>query len=100
MMSIAYDYSREAVAPVATSSPALLLIDGRQVPVRSGRSFKTLNPATERVIATVAEGNEADVDSRGRRRGEPSKVRGGPCGASERGQILLRLVELDEAARR
>jgi aldehyde dehydrogenase (NAD+) len=61
-MSIAYDYSREAVAPVSTSKPRLLLIDGRQVPSRSGRSFKTLNPATEQVIATVAEGNEADVD--------------------------------------
>jgi hypothetical protein len=84
-MSIAYDYSREAVAPVATSKPRLLLIDGRQVPSRSGRSFKTLNPATERVIATVAEGNEADT-SPSPPRGEPSKVRGGPCARRNAGK--------------
>ena len=61
MMSIAYDYSRE-VPPVSAAKPRLLLIDGQHVPSASGRTFKTLNPATEQVIATVAEGNEADVD--------------------------------------
>src|SRR4029077_17478150 len=39
MMSVAYDYSRETVAPVSSSKPRLLLIDGRQVPSLSGRSF-------------------------------------------------------------
>jgi aldehyde dehydrogenase (NAD+) len=94
MMSVSYSYSREAVASVSGSKPRLLLIDGQQVPSLSGRSFKSLNPATEQVIATVAEGNEADVDfavAAARRAFE------GPwrtMRASERGQILLRLVEL------
>ena len=59
-MSIAYDYSRETVAPVSASKPQLLLIDGQRVPSASGRTFKSLNPATEQVIATIAEGNEAE----------------------------------------
>src|SRR5215469_7279290 len=82
MMSIAYDYSHDAM-PVAAAKPKLLLIDGQHVPSLSGRTFKTLNPATEQVIATVAEGNEADVE-------RPWRT----MRASERGQILLRLVEL------
>ena len=62
MMSIAYDYEREAMPAIASAKPRLLLIDGRHVPSASGRTFKTFNPANEQVIATVAEGNEADVD--------------------------------------
>ena len=93
MMSIAYDYSRE-VPPVSAAKPRLLLIDGQHVPSASGRTFKTLNPATEQVIATVAEGNEADVD---RAVAAARRAFEGPwrtMRASERGQILLRLVDL------
>src|ERR1700730_1984778 len=39
-----------------------LLIDGKRVPALSGRYFETLNPATEQVIARVAEADAADVD--------------------------------------
>ena len=51
-----------AAPELPSPSRKLLLIDGRRVPSVSGRTFKTLNPATEQVIATVAEGNEVDVD--------------------------------------
>ncbi len=61
-MSIAYDYSREVTPPVLAAKPQLLLIDGQRLPSASGLTFKTLNPATEQVITTIAEGNEADVD--------------------------------------
>src|SRR6195952_5277886 len=94
MMSIAYDYSREATPSVSISKTRLLLIDGQQVASASGRSFKTLNPATEQVIATVAEGNEVDVD---RAVAAARRAFAGPwrtMRASERGQILLRLVDL------
>lgn len=39
-----------------------LLIGGRWVPAISGKTFETVNPATERVLAHVAEGDKADVD--------------------------------------
>jgi len=94
MMSIAYDYDREAIPAIAPAKPQLLLIDGRHVPSASGRTFKTLNPANEQVIATVAEGNAADVD---RAVAAARRAFEGPwrsMRASERGQILLRLAEL------
>src|ERR1700738_3570760 len=94
MMSIAYDYASEATPLTSLSKPRLLLIDGQHVPSASGRMFNTLNPATEQVIATVAEGNEIDVD---RAVAAARRAFEGPwrtMRASERGQILLRLVDL------
>src|ERR1700738_3624494 len=61
MMSVAYDFAHSPAAEFM-SRPQHLLIDGRRVPASSGRTFKSLNPATGQVIAPVAEGNEADVD--------------------------------------
>jgi aldehyde dehydrogenase (NAD+) len=93
-MTIAYDYALKTKPIVAAPSPRLLLIDGQRVPSLSGRSFKTFNPATEQVIATVAEGNEADVD---RAVAAARRAFEGPWGrmrAAERGHILYRLVEL------
>src|ERR1700744_63573 len=94
MMSIAYDYTHETTPPIAASKAKLLLIDGQRVPSVSGRTFQTLNPATEQVIATIAEGNEADVDravaaARRAFEGPWSRMR-----AAERGPILFSLVEL------
>src|ERR1700675_1170958 len=94
MMSIAYDYRSEATPLTSVAKPRLLLIDGQHVPSASGRSFKTLNPATEQVITTVAEGNAVDVD---RAVAAARRAFEGPwrtMRASERGQILLRLVDL------
>ena len=98
-MSIAYDFADFAVSAAAEfmARPQHLLIDGRRVPSASGRTFKSLNPATGQVIATVAEGNEADVAhavAAARRAFE------GPwrtMRAAERGQILLRWAELLKA---
>lgn len=92
MMSIAY-HTRIA-GPASAPTHKRLLIDGRHVESVSGRSFKTLNPATEQVIATIAEGNAADVDravaaARRAFEGAWSTMR-----PAERGQILFRLVEL------
>jgi acyl-CoA reductase-like NAD-dependent aldehyde dehydrogenase len=39
-----------------------LLIDGKAVDAASGKSFKTLNPATGETLAAVAEADSADVD--------------------------------------
>jgi aldehyde dehydrogenase (NAD+) len=94
MMSIAYDYSREAAPAISAGKPKLLLIDGQHVPSLSGHAFKTLNPATEQVIATIAEGDADDVD---RAVAAARRAFEGPwrtMRASERGQILLRLVDL------
>ena len=93
-MSIAYDYSRLPPSAQFLAKPQQLLIDGRKVPAASGRSFKSVNPATEQVIATVAEGNEVDVD---RAVAAARRAFEGPwrtMRAAERGQILLKWAEL------
>ncbi|UFW53837.1 MULTISPECIES: aldehyde dehydrogenase family protein [Bradyrhizobium] len=92
-MSVAYDFAHSP-ATEFMARPQHLLIDGRRVPAASGRSFKSLNPATGQVIAIIAEGGEADVEhavAAARRAFE------GPwrtMRASERGQILLRWADL------
>jgi aldehyde dehydrogenase (NAD+) len=94
MMSIAYDFTPETAAGEFLRKPHQLLIDGHRVPSSSGRTFKSLNPATEEVIATIAEGNEADVD---RAVAAARRAFEGPwrtMRAAERGNLLLKWAEL------
>src|ERR1700744_4901963 len=94
MMSIAYDLTPETAASEFLAKPQGLLIAGKRVASASGRMFKSLNPATEEVIATVAEGNEADVD---RAVAAARRAFEGPwrtMRAAERGHILLKWAEL------
>jgi acyl-CoA reductase-like NAD-dependent aldehyde dehydrogenase len=42
--------------------PKRLLIGGKWVAAKSGKTFETVNPANEEVLAMVAEGDKADVD--------------------------------------
>jgi aldehyde dehydrogenase (NAD+) len=71
-----------------------LLIDGKRVPAASGRSFLTLNPATERPIAEVAEGDAEDVDRAVRSARAAFEGAWGHMRAADRGRLLLRLAEL------
>ena len=71
-----------------------LLIGGKHVPAESGCYFESLNPATEEVIAQVAEGDAADIDAAVR---SARAALDGPWSrmkASERGQALFRWAEL------
>jgi acyl-CoA reductase-like NAD-dependent aldehyde dehydrogenase len=43
-------------------SPKKLLINGKWVTAKSGRTFESINPANEEVLALIAEGDKADVD--------------------------------------
>lgn len=45
-----------------SKKPLKLLIGGQWVSAVSGKTFETFNPATGEAIATVAEGDKADVD--------------------------------------
>ncbi|HEY1776449.1 MAG TPA: aldehyde dehydrogenase family protein [Solirubrobacteraceae bacterium] len=44
------------------SNPGKLLIDGEWAPAASGRTFETINPATEERLAEVAHGEKEDID--------------------------------------
>jgi aldehyde dehydrogenase (NAD+) len=72
-------------------------IGGNWVPAASGKTFETINPATEEVIATVAEGDSADVDQaveaarEALEHGEWSKM-----DARDRGRLMYKLADLIE----
>ena len=72
-----------------------LLIDGQWRDAVGGRTFATVNPATEEEIAQVAEGDAADVDLavKAARRAFDS----GPwrkMDARDRGRLINRLADL------
>jgi aldehyde dehydrogenase (NAD+) len=71
-----------------------LLINGERVWATSRRSFATVNPATEQVIAIVAEADATDIDVAVRAAGAAFEGAWGQMRASERGRLLLRLADL------
>jgi aldehyde dehydrogenase (NAD+) len=82
--------------PYADGSFKKMLIDGKWVPSVSGKTFESRNPATGELLATVAEGDAADIDlavkaARRAFEGPWSKVK-----PFERQAILLRLADLVE----
>jgi acyl-CoA reductase-like NAD-dependent aldehyde dehydrogenase len=54
--------SAEQQADTFVRSPHKLLIDGDWVEAASRRTFQTLNPATEEVLAEIAHGDAEDID--------------------------------------
>src|ERR1700677_4342242 len=51
-----------ATIDVLRDSPKKLLINGKWVAAKSGKTFESINPANEEVLALIAEGDKADVD--------------------------------------
>lgn len=72
-------------------------IGGQWIPAVSGKSFNTVNPATEEVICEVAEGDKQDVDAavaaarKAFEEGEWSKM-----DARDRGRLMYKLADLME----
>ncbi len=86
-----------SVTEFLRSSPRKLLIGGKWVAAQSGKVFETVNPATEEVLALVAEGDKADVDEavKAARRA----FENGPwakMGPHERTRYLLKIADLIE----
>ena len=71
-----------------------LLIGGERVSPRSGRYFQTLDPASERVIAEVAEADAADIDAAVASSRRAFEGDWGSLRPAERGAALLRLADL------
>lgn len=91
----------DTLAPV---KPGRLIINGEAVDAASGATFNTINPATEEIITTVAEGGAEDVDravkaARAALEGPWAKMK-----AIDRSRVLWKLGDLilqnaDELAR-
>ncbi|MEM8678242.1 MAG: aldehyde dehydrogenase family protein [Planctomycetota bacterium] len=76
-------------------------INGQFVDAASGKTFETINPANEEVLAHVAEGDREDVDRAAQ--AARKALDEGPWGrmdARERGRLMMRLAQLmrDDAA--
>ena len=79
------------------SQPRPMLIGGDWVFAQSGKMFRTTNPATEEVLAEIAEGDAADVDravAAARAALESPDWKRMP--PSVRGQLMYRLADLIE----
>ena len=79
------------------SSPKKLLIGGKWVPAKSGKTFETINPANEEVLALIAEGDKTDVDEAvkaARKAFEEGKW--SSITPHQRTRYLLRIAELIE----
>jgi acyl-CoA reductase-like NAD-dependent aldehyde dehydrogenase len=77
--------------------PKQLLVGGKWVPSKSGKTFETINPANEEVLALAAEGDKADVDEavkvarKAYEEGKWSKI-----GPHQRARYLLKIADLIE----
>jgi aldehyde dehydrogenase (NAD+) len=72
-------------------------IGGQWVPAASGKTFETVNPATEEVIADVAAGDAADVDLAAK--AARKAFESGPWAkmdARDRGRLINKLADLIE----
>jgi aldehyde dehydrogenase (NAD+) len=75
-----------------------LLIDGQWRDSASGKTFETVNPATEEVIAKVAEGDAADIDlavKAARKAFDTGPWR--KLDARDRGRLMYKLADLIES---
>ena len=88
--------------PNLISNPTIrqtqIFVDGQWIPAQSGKTFNTINPSNEEVIAQVAEGDVADVaravEAARRAFDEGPWPR---LNARERGKIIHRLCDLIDA---
>ena len=54
--------AKTAAREFLKDGPRKLLIGGKWIGAKSGKTFETINPANEEVLGLVAEGDKADVD--------------------------------------
>ncbi|HVA47511.1 MAG TPA: aldehyde dehydrogenase family protein [Pirellulales bacterium] len=90
-----------ATKPEKKSQPKVkhteCFIGGKWVPAASGKAFETINPATEEVIAQVAEGDAEDVDAAVA--AARDALENGPWStmdARDRGRLIYKLADLME----
>jgi phenylacetaldehyde dehydrogenase len=79
-------------------APKKLLIGGKWIEAASGKTFTTLNPATEEILAHVAEGDATDID-KAVKSARLAFEDGSPwrrMTPSERGKLMWKLADLVE----
>ncbi len=101
-MSSVWDYAAapESRDVVSVAAQYGLFIDGEFTPAADGRTFETVNPATEERLAGVAAAGPADVDRAVRAARSAYERVWGPMPGSQRAKYLYRIARiLQERAR-
>src|SRR6202012_2934336 len=90
--------SVEQKADSFINSQHKLLIDGEWVEAASGKTFETLNPATEEVLAEVAYGQAEDINKavKAARRAFADDSPWRRMNASDRGRMIWKIADLIE----
>ena len=79
------------------STPRKMLINGKWVAAKSGKTFPTYDPSTGEVLAKIAEGDKADIDEAvSAARAAFDKGAWRKMTASERGKLMWKLADLLE----
>ncbi len=87
--------AKTAIPDFIKDSPKKLLIGGKWVPAKSGKTFETINPATEAVLCQIAEGDKADIDEAVKAaRAAYETGKWSTMGPHERGRMLLKVADL------
>lgn len=89
-----YAPAPESRAVVDIASSYGLFIDGEFADAADGAVLKTVNPATEEVLAEVAVGGESDVDRAVRAARRAHQKVWGPMPGAERAKYLFRIARL------
>jgi aldehyde dehydrogenase (NAD+) len=89
-----YSPSPESTSHVKLKERYDLYIDGQFVAPSSGKYFKTTNPATEKDLAEIAYGNEADVDKAVKAARKAYDTVWSKMPAKERGKYIYRIARL------
>jgi aldehyde dehydrogenase (NAD+) len=71
-----------------------LFINGKFVAPKSGKYFDTINPATEKVLAKVAEANEADIDAAVKAARKAYDTTWSKLSGKERGKYIYRIARI------
>jgi hypothetical protein len=75
-----------------------LLIGGKWIPAKSGKTFETINPANEEVLGLVAEGAKADVNEAVNAARKAFETGNWPSmGPHQRSRYLFAIADLIEA---
>jgi acyl-CoA reductase-like NAD-dependent aldehyde dehydrogenase len=90
--------ARNSAALDFLKKPKRLLIGGKWVAAKSGKTFETVNPSNEEVLALIAEGDKADVDEAVKvARKASDEGRWPSMGPHERARMMFKIAELIDA---
>ncbi len=90
--------AKNSAALAFLRAPKQLLIGGKWMPAKSGKTFETINPSNEEVLALIAEGDKADIDEAVKAARKAFEEGAWPSmGPHQRARLMLKIAELIDA---